>query len=51
MKKTKLNICFYNPNTREETADYIAKIFITVNKDKVETILHEEIEQSKEKNV
>lgn len=30
MKKTKLNIRFHNPNTEEETTQYIAKVFVEV---------------------
>lgn len=36
MKKRKLNYCFHNPNTVEETADYLLKILIEANKGKVE---------------
>lgn len=36
MKKRKLEYHFHNPNTAEETADYILKVFIEVNKKKVE---------------
>ena len=32
MKKTKLNIRFHNPNTEEETVQYIAKIFVAVQR-------------------
>ncbi len=35
MKKQKLNHRFHNPNTAEVTADYILKIFIEVNGEKV----------------
>lgn len=42
MKKRKLNYRFHNPNSREETADYIAKLFVEVNKDKVERVLQKE---------
>lgn len=40
-KKTKLKFRFHNPNTAEETAEYIAKIFIEVNQAKVERMLQE----------
>ena len=36
MKKQKLNFRFHNPNTAEETANYIVKIFIEANEKKVE---------------
>lgn len=41
-KKTKLNYRFHNPNTPEVTADYILKIFIEVNRKKIDRILREE---------
>lgn len=41
-KKTKLNFRFHNPNTVEETIDYIEKIFIEVNKTKMDKVLQEE---------
>jgi len=34
--KSKLNFRFHNPNTAEATADYILKIFIEANQEKVE---------------
>jgi len=34
--KSKLNFRFHNPNTAEATADYILKIFIEANREKVE---------------
>lgn len=43
--KTKLNFRFYNPNTEEETTDYIARIFIEVNQVKIERVLQETAEQ------
>ncbi len=45
MTKTKLNFRFHNPNTTEETAEYIAKVFIEVNKAKMERILQDNIEK------
>ena len=36
MKKQKLNFRFHNPNTAEETANYMVKIFIEANEKKVE---------------
>ncbi|MGN0142106.1 MAG: hypothetical protein ACI4AD_07745 [Roseburia sp.] len=51
MKKRKLNYRFHNPNTREETADYIAKLFVEVNKNKIERVLQEEADKiEKEEN-
>lgn len=36
MERQKLNFRFHNPNTAEATAEYILKIFIEANKEKVE---------------
>ena len=36
MKGRKLNYRFHNPNTEEATADYILKLFIEANKNKLE---------------
>lgn len=48
-KKTELNFRFHNPNTVEKTAEYIEKIFIEVNKKKLEQILQEEWKKADEK--
>lgn len=40
-KKTELKFHFHNPNTKEETADYILKILIESNKRKMDRILRE----------
>ncbi len=45
MTKIKLNFRFHNPNTVGETAEYIAKVFLEVNKIKLEHILQENIKQ------
>ncbi|MEA4814152.1 MAG: hypothetical protein VB112_04535 [Oscillospiraceae bacterium] len=36
MSKQKLNFRLHNPNTTEATADYILKMFIEANREKVE---------------
>ena len=36
MKKRKLNYRFHNPNTADATADYILKVMIDANKEKVD---------------
>lgn len=41
MKKRKLNYRFHNPNSAEATADYILKVFIEVNSEKVEKAIQE----------
>ena len=48
-KKTKLKFHFHNPNTEEETAEYIAKIFVEVNQAKVERMLQEAVPKSEGK--
>lgn len=44
MSKTKLNFRFHNPNSVEETAEYITKLFIEVNQAKVERVIQETLE-------
>ncbi len=39
--KTELRFHFHNPNSAEETADYISKIFVKVNQAKIERMLWE----------
>lgn len=36
MKKRKLNYTFHNPNSTEDTIDLLLKVFIDVNKHKVD---------------
>lgn len=40
MKKRKLNYRFHNPNTVEDAADYILKIMIEANQEKVRQAVH-----------
>lgn len=44
MSRTKLNFRFHNPNSAEETAEYIAKLFIKVNQAKVERLFQNALE-------
>lgn len=44
-KPRKLNYRFHNPNTPEETADYIIKLMIEVNQPKVKEALQATIEE------
>lgn len=44
MSKTKLNFRFHNPNSIEETAEYIMKLFIEVNQAKVKRVFQETLE-------
>ena len=41
-KKTTLNFRFHNPNTEEETANYILKLMIEVNQVKLDKILQQQ---------
>ena len=51
MKTRKLNYRFHNPNTAEATADYILKILIDANKEKVDRAIEKAtVEAEQEKN-
>lgn len=39
MKQQKLNYRFHNPNTAEDTADYILKLLLEANCEKLEQVL------------
>lgn len=41
MKQRKLNYCFHNPNSAEDTADFLCKLLIEANADKVERAIKE----------
>ena len=45
MVKRKLNYRFHNPNPVEVTADYILKVMIEANAEKMEKILRENMVQ------
>lgn len=47
MAKRKLNYRFHNPNPVEVTADYILKVMIEANTEKVEKILQENMIQKR----
>ena len=51
MAKRKLNYRFHNPNSVEVTAEYILKMLIEANAEKVEKVLQEEMEQRRKKAV
>ena len=51
MAKRKLNYRFHNPNPVEVTAEYILKVMIEANAEKVEKVLQEEMEKRREKAV
>ena len=41
LKQRKLNYCFHNPNTAEDTAEFLCKLLIEANAGKVERALQE----------
>ena len=41
MKQRKLNYCFHNPNSAEDTADFLCKLLIEANTGKVERAIEE----------
>ena len=41
MKRTKLNYRFRNPNSAEDTADFLCKFLVEVNARKVERVIEE----------
>ena len=41
MKQRKLNYRFHNPNSAEDTADFLCKLLIEVNAGKVERVIEE----------
>lgn len=50
MKKRKLNYRFHNPNPADVTADFLLKVLIEVNSEKVEKVIQEAAEQLSESN-
>ena len=45
LKRTKLNYRFYNPNSAEDTADFLCKLLIEANAGKVERAMEEAVSQ------
>ena len=43
MKKDKLNYRFHDPNSVEDTAKYLLKIYIEANREKVDRIIRESL--------
>ena len=41
MKQRKLNYCFHNPNSAEDTAEFLCKLLIEANAGKVERAIEE----------
>ena len=50
MKKRKLNYRFHNPNSAEDTADFLCKLLIEVNAGKVERAIEEAALKCAEEN-
>lgn len=41
MREKKLNFRFHDPNSEAQTADYILELFFEVDREKVETAVHQ----------
>ena len=50
MKQRKLNYRFHNPNSAENTAEFLCKLLIEANAGKVEQALQEAASMSKEED-
>ena len=50
MKQRKLNYRFHNPNSAEDTAEFLCKLLIEANAGKVERALQEAASMSKEED-
>ena len=48
MKRTKLNYCFHNPHSAEDTADFLCKLLMEANAGKVERAIEEATSQCAE---
>lgn len=46
MKARKLNYIFNNPNTLEDTADYLLRVMIEANENKVEKAIQKAVNES-----
>lgn len=51
LKERKLNYRFHNPNSAEDTADFLCKLLIEVNADKVERAIEEATKEADLKEV
>ena len=51
LKERKLNYRFHNPNSAEDTADFLCKLLIEVNADKVERAIEEVAKEADIKEV
>lgn len=50
MKKQELRFSFHNPNTVEDTANYLLKLFVEVNKGKVDEAIRQAAQEMPELN-
>jgi hypothetical protein len=50
LTKTKLNYRFHNPNTAEASAEYLLRLFIEANADKVEEAVRQSSQDSAEQS-
>jgi len=50
LKQRKLNYRFHNPNSAEDTADFLCKLLIEVNAGKVERAIEEAVLKCEEKD-
>lgn len=50
MNKRKLNYRFHNPNSAEDTAEFLCKLFVEVNAGKVERAIEEGATQCAEES-
>ena len=46
-RRQKLNYRFHNPNTPEDTAEFVFKVFLAANKRKLDRAIEEAAEQSR----
>ena len=51
MKRRKLSYRFHNPNSAEDTADFLCKLLIEANADKVERAIEEAASKCAEESV
>ena len=51
MKETKLTYSFFNPNTVEDTANYLLKLFVEVNQRKVDEAIRRATQELPENRI
>ena len=50
MKQRKLNYRFHNPNSAEDTADFLCKLLVEANAGKLERVIEEVARKNTDKN-